>query len=88
MSREIFADVIGAIHLTGNLVRIDLMTNQPEAGQSQKPEDAKKLAYRLVIPLEGFVSGFNLQEQAVRQLTKNGVLIDGRTLPAAETSQN
>lgn len=88
MSREIFADTIGAIHVTGNLVRIDLMSFQPEDGQSPKQDPVKQmLTHRLIIPLEGFVGGFNLQEQVVRQLTKNGVLLDGRTLPASEENQ-
>ena len=30
MNREIFADGISAVHVTGNLVRIDLMTVQPQ----------------------------------------------------------
>lgn len=29
MNQEIFADGVSAIHVTGNLVRIDLMTVQP-----------------------------------------------------------
>jgi hypothetical protein len=30
MNQEIFADSVSAIHVTGNLVRIDLMTHQPQ----------------------------------------------------------
>lgn len=77
MQRDIFADTIGAVHVTGNLVRLDLMNLQPGEGSGKK-----ELAHRLIIPLEGFVQAFNLQEQVVRQLSQNGILVDGRSFPA------
>lgn len=77
MSRDLFADAIGAVHITGNLVRFDLLSLQPGDGQGKQ-----EMTQRLVMPLEGFVNAFNLQEQVIRQLTQNGVLVDGRIFPA------
>ena len=38
MNKEIFADGISAVHVTGNLVRIDLMTVQPHLnGDNDQP---------------------------------------------------
>lgn len=82
MKQNIFADGIGAVHITGNLVRFDLVVLQPGEEKGQ-PE----ITHRLILPLEGFVSAFNLQEQVIRQLTKNGVLVDGRVFPAAAEPQ-
>lgn len=77
MNRDLFADAIGAVHITGNLVRFDLVSLQPGDGQGKQ-----EMTQRLVMPLEGFVNAFNLQEQIIRQLTQNGVLVDGRIFPA------
>lgn len=76
MKSDLFADGIGAVHITGNLVRFDLMSLQPGDGQERQ-----EITQRLVMPLEGFVNAFNLQEQVIRQLTKNGLLVDGRVFP-------
>ena len=73
MKQNIFADGIGAVHITGNLVRFDLVSVQPG-----EEKGSQEITHRLIMPLEGFVSAFNLQEQVIRQLTKNGVLVDGR----------
>ena len=82
MNRDVFADAIGAVHITGNLVRFDLMSLQPGEGQGKQ-----ELTQRLIMPLEAFVNAFNLQEQVIRQLTKNGVLVDGRVFPAAPEAE-
>ncbi len=84
MKRDLFTDGIGAIHITGNLVRFDLVALQP-GGEQEK----KEVTQRLIMPLEAFVDAFNLQEQVIRQLTKTGVLVDGRIFPtpAADTEQ-
>lgn len=76
MSRDFFADTVGAVHITGNLVRFDLTSLQPGEGQGRQ-----EVSHRLIMPLEGFVSAFNLQEQVIRQLTQTGVLVDGRVFP-------
>lgn len=76
MKSDLFADGIGSVHITGNLVRFDLMSLQPGDGQERQ-----EFTQRLVMPLEGFVNAFNLQEQVIRQLAKNGLLVDGRVFP-------
>jgi len=73
MNQEIFADGISAIHVTGNLVRIDLMTLQPHLkGENGQPViDVSK---RIIMPLEGFVQGLATQENIINQLIEAGVL--------------
>ncbi|SHI91416.1 hypothetical protein [Propionispora hippei] len=82
MKQNVFADGIGAVHITGNLVRFDLAVKQPGEANGQL-----EVTHRLIMPLDGFVSAFNLQEQVIRQLTQNGVLVDGRSFPAQPQTQ-
>ncbi|MDR7867655.1 MAG: hypothetical protein RIN56_12625 [Sporomusaceae bacterium] len=73
MQQEIFADGISAIHITGNLVRIDLMTVQPHltSGDGQPVIDVSR---RIIMPLEGFVQALSIQEDIVNQLMAAGVI--------------
>ena len=41
MNTEIFADGISAVHVTGNVVRIDLMTLQPHMKKRQRPAGSR-----------------------------------------------
>jgi hypothetical protein len=73
MNREIFADAISAVHITGNMVRIDLMSLQPHM-KSKDGQPVYDISQRIIMPLEGFVQSFATQEKAVRQLIESGVL--------------
>jgi hypothetical protein len=73
MNREIFADAISAVHVTGNLVRIDLMTLQPHL-KSENGQPVVDISQRLILPLEGFVQSFTVQESIMKQLIEAGVL--------------
>ena len=71
--QERYADGIAAVHVTGNLVRIDFMSIQPQLNQSEgRPVyDVKD---RIIMPLEGFVQSLEVQQEIVQKLLENGVL--------------
>ena len=73
MNREIFADAISAVHVTGNLVRLDLMTVQPQL-KSKDGQPVVEVNQRIIMPLEGFVQSLGLQDNIVKQLIEAGVL--------------
>ncbi len=73
MNQEIFTDAISAVHVTGNLVRIDLMTIQPHL-KSDNGQPVVEINKRLIMPLEGFVQSFAVQENLMKQLIAAGVL--------------
>ena len=73
MNQEFFADGISAIHVTGNLVRIDLMTVQPQL-KSDNGQPVIEVNKRIVMPLEGFLQSLVTQENIVKQLIEAGVL--------------
>lgn len=73
MNQEIFADGISAVHVTGNLVRIDLMTVQPHL-KNENGQPVVDINRRIIMPLEGFVQSLAVQENLIRQLIAAGVL--------------
>ena len=73
MNREIFADGISAVHVTGNLVRIDLMTVQPQL-KSKDGQPVVEVNQRIIMPLEGFVQSLAVQDNIIKQLIAAGVL--------------
>ena len=73
MNREIFADGISAVHVTGNLVRIDLMTVQPQL-KSKDGQPVVEVNQRIIMPLEGFVQSLGVQDNIVKQLIEAGLL--------------
>lgn len=73
MNTEIFADGISAIHITGNLVRIDLMTVQPHLN-SDNGQPVVEVSKRIIMPLEGFVQSLAVQENIINQLIDAGII--------------
>ncbi len=73
MNQEIFADGISAIHITGQLVRIDLMTLQPHL-KSDDGQPVVDVSRRIIMPLEGFVQSLAVQDHIIKQLVAAGVL--------------
>jgi hypothetical protein len=76
MNQEIFADAVSAVHVTGNIVRIDLMTRQPQL-KSDNGQPVFDISRRLIMPLEGFVQSLAVQEDIVNKLVASGVLKRG-----------
>ena len=73
MNKEIFADAVSAVHVNGNLVRIDLMTIQPHL-KSENGQPVVEVNQRIIMPLEGFVQSVAVQENVIQQLVAAGVL--------------
>jgi hypothetical protein len=85
MNQEIFADGISAVHVTGNLVRIDLMTLQPQL-KSDNGQPVVDISRRIIMPLEGFVQSLATQQDIVRHLVAAGVLKQN-AVSAVETQE-
>jgi hypothetical protein len=85
MNQELFADAISAIHVTGNLVRIDLMTLQPHL-KSDNGQPVVNISQRLILPLEGFIQSLAVQDNIVKQLVAAGIIKKGQE-GAAEPTQ-
>lgn len=73
MNQEIFADGISAVHVTGNLVRIDLMSLQPHL-KSENGQPVVDISKRIIMPLDGFIQSLATQQNIVNQLIEAGVL--------------
>ena len=86
MNREIFADGISAVHVTGDLVRIDLMTVQPQL-KSKDGQPVVEVNQRIIMPLEGFVQSLGVQDNIVKQLIEAGVLKKD-VQPASDSESN
>lgn len=69
-----FTDTILNIAITGNLVRLDLGTVAPVQTQDGKQELRATPNQQIVMPIEGFVRAFGMQEQVIRKLIADGVL--------------
>jgi hypothetical protein len=69
-----FADTILNVSITGNLVRLDLGTVVPTKGKGGAQELRATPTFQLVMPLEGFVRSFGMQEQMIKKLVADGVL--------------
>jgi hypothetical protein len=73
MNQEIFADGVSAVHVTGNLVRLDLLTVQPHL-KSENGQPVVEINKRLIMPLEGFIQALAIQQDIAQQLISAGVL--------------
>jgi len=73
MNQEFFADGISAVHVTGNLVRIDLMSLQPHL----KAEDGKavtEVSKRIIMPIDGFIQALAVQQDLLKKLIEAGIV--------------
>ncbi len=73
MAEELFADCIGAISLTGAVIRVDLVSLSPTE-KDDKNQPKPVFRQRVVLPIDGFVQSFSLMAQVMQQLEKNGVI--------------
>lgn len=72
-SRDIFADGIGEITLSGGMVRMDLVTlkgSQSKSGEKPKLE----FSQRVIMPPDGFLRSFSAMESLVKQLVDAGLV--------------
>ena len=68
-----FADTILNIAITGNLVRLDLGTVTPSQTKDGKQELRATPTQQVVMPMEGFVRAFGMQEQVIKKLIADGI---------------
>lgn len=74
-----FADAAINISMTGNLVRIDFGTAVPPQQVDAEKKDMRLThSHQLVMPLEGFVRLYAMQDQVVKKLVADGVLKQGQ----------
>ena len=87
-SREIFADGIGEIVLSGGMVRMDLVAL---TGSQREKDDKPTLEFRqrIVMPPDGFLRSYSAMEDLVRQLVDAGLVKprDGANAPPAKGAQ-
>jgi hypothetical protein len=79
-----FSDAVAQVSLTGQLVRIEFGT--VVLGQAEGAEvPANRLAPTqvLVMPVQGFVQGLALQQQALKRLIDDGVVTSGESVNGA-----
>lgn len=72
-ARELFADGVGEIVLSGGMVRMDLVAM---TGSQREGGDKPKLEFRqrVVMPPDGFLRSFSAMEDLVRQLVDAGLV--------------
>lgn len=83
---DIYTDGVGNIHVTGNLVRLDLITLQPNL-QSENGQPVYNMNQRLVMPLEAFVQAFMLQDSVIKKLVEAGVVKTSAVAPGQTDEQ-
>ncbi len=69
-----FADTLLNVSITGNLVRLDLGTMVPAKNAEGKSGLKATSTHQIVMPIEGFVRAFGMQEQIIKKLIADGVL--------------
>lgn len=73
MEREVFADGIGEITLSGGMVRIDLVSiTGTQKNKDQPPQF--EVRQRVVMPPDGFLRSFGAMESLVKQLIDAGLI--------------
>ncbi len=73
MEREIFADGIGEITLSGGMVRMDLVSMVGTQKSNDQPPQMEH-RQRVVMPPDGFLRSFSAMENLVKQLIDAGLV--------------
>ena len=73
MEKEIFADGIGEITLSGGMVRIDLVAMVGSQKEKDQPPTLEH-RQRVVMPPDGFLRSFSAMENLVKQLIDAGLV--------------
>lgn len=72
---EIFADGIGNVQVTGGVVRLDLVSYaHDEVSKEGQPPTKLVLRQRVIMPVEGFVRSFGMQEEVMRRMLSAGMV--------------
>jgi hypothetical protein len=73
MSKELFADSIGALGISKGVVRIDLVT-QSATEKNAKGEPKEEFCQRVVMPVEGFLRTFGMMQSLMQKLQEAGLV--------------
>ena len=72
-TKQVYADGIGEITLSGGMIRMDLVTMV--GSQNNKDNPAKmEVRERIVMPPDGFLRSFSAMENLVKQLVEAGLV--------------
>ncbi len=73
MHDEIYADGVGEITVTGNIVRIDLVSLSPTQRDANNNPKAV-FRQRLIMPVDGFANTAELMKKVLGGLVESGVV--------------
>ena len=68
--RELFADAILSVTVTGSVIRIDFGSHGTEDGGNANEPPALEHRQRIIMPVEGFAHSFGVLEQVMQSLLK------------------
>jgi hypothetical protein len=77
--QDYFADMVGNVAITGNLVRIDYM--RLAGADAEKKQLKFEPSHRLVMPVEGFLRSLDMMEKIKQKLIEDGVLKPAEKAP-------
>lgn len=80
MIEEMYADLVSAVHVTGNVVKVDLMTRRPKQ-DTPDGQPYYELTGRLVMPIGAFLSGHAFQADFIRQISAQPALATQASTP-------
>lgn len=69
-----YFDTLVNVSITGPLIRFDFGLAQQSKTEDGKDSVRLSQIEQVVLPLDGFVRAFGLQQQVIEQLIKSGVL--------------
>lgn len=73
MADTIYADQVTNISIHNGIVRLELATVD-ELPKSKDEQIRLKVSHHLVLPLDAFVKGFEIQQAVMNKLVQDGVL--------------
>jgi len=71
--REVFADGVGEITLSGGMVRMDLVSMKGSQRDKDQPPKLE-VRQRIIMPPDGFLRSFSAMENLVKQLIDAGLV--------------
>ncbi|MBF0143107.1 MAG: hypothetical protein HQL59_06570 [Magnetococcales bacterium] len=78
---DVFADMVKHIDFSGGLVRLELVSAYPEEKQSDSQIRLQRSG-RLIMPLNGFLSTFQVMQDLIDQLVKSGIVQKNQVVDA------
>jgi hypothetical protein len=83
MAAELFADTVGRVDFAAGVVRFELVSIEPGAGENG--QNRMEVRQRVAMPIEGFLATLNTMSELVNKLVEAGVL--QRQTPPADAGK-